>query len=178
MSMGRWWGLLVVAAVLVGVALWWHRADVASTHPDRGPPSHAAASATTNPGPLTKEAREKLLRDSVEAHLADDLNKPDGTIQADLALLASVFAAYRSIYAGRGNPVGDNREITDTLLGKNTRGIIFLQDRHRAIDASGELCDRWGTPFSFHAESGTKMEVRSAGPDRKMWTADDVFLMP
>ncbi|MEO5960360.1 MAG: hypothetical protein ABIZ49_12805 [Opitutaceae bacterium] len=128
--------------------------------------------------PLTKEAREKSLRDSVEAHLADDLNEFGGTIQRDMSLLASVFAAYRSVYSGRGNPVGDNREITDTLLGQNPRGIIFLQAGHRAINAKGELCDRWGTPFHFHAESGTKMEIRSAGPDRKMWTADDVFLVP
>jgi hypothetical protein len=134
--------------------------------------------ASVTPTLLTKEARAKLLRDAPEAHLADDLNLPGGTVQSDLAMVGSLVAAYRSIYNQRGNPIGDNREITDTLLGKNPNGNIFLQAGHRAINANGELCDRWGTPFSFHAESGTKMEVRSAGPDRKMWTADDVFLVP
>ena len=42
------------------------------------------------------------------------------------------------------------------------------------INARGELIDNWGTPFFFHQVSGTEMEIRSAGPDMKMWTADDL----
>ena len=42
----------------------------------------------------------------------------------------------------------------------------------------GELCDRWGRPFFFHQLSGTKMEIRSAGPARQLWTDDDVVLTP
>lgn len=171
------WGIVFVAG-LVGLGLWWRSGSPASG--DRGADSLRPTASPTAavPAKLTKEAREKILRDAPEAHLADDLNKGGGTIQSDLSMVASMFAAYRSIYSGRGNPIGDNREITDTLLGHNPNGIIFLQTGHRAINAKGELCDRWGTPFSFHAESGTKMEVRSAGPDKKMWTADDVFLVP
>jgi hypothetical protein len=41
------------------------------------------------------------------------------------------------------------------------------------VNAAGELTDRWGTPFFFHQVSKAQMEVRSAGPDRRMWTADD-----
>lgn len=167
--------LLVVGAIVV--ILWWWRAERPASS-DVGPAPHRAVSTSSPPAPLTKEARQKLLRDAPEAHLADDLNLPAGNIRADLSMVASVFAAYRSIYPGRGNPVGDNREITDTLLGHNPNGIVFLRPGHRAINEQGELCDRWGTPFSFHAESGIKMEVRSAGPDKKMRTPDDVFLVP
>jgi hypothetical protein len=35
------------------------------------------------------------------------------------------------------------------------------------------MCDRWGTPYFFHQVSKTEMEIRSAGPDRRMWTGDD-----
>jgi hypothetical protein len=42
------------------------------------------------------------------------------------------------------------------------------------INARGELVDYWGTPFFFHQLSGTEMEIRSAGPDRVMWTVDDL----
>jgi len=38
-----------------------------------------------------------------------------------------MLAAYRSIYPGRGNPIGDNRDIVETLLGGNPNGIIFLR---------------------------------------------------
>ncbi len=63
-------------------------------------------------------------------------------------------------------------------MGANPNGIIFLREENPSINAQGELCDRWGTPFFFHAESGTKMEIRSAGPDRQLWTDDDGVLKP
>jgi hypothetical protein len=42
------------------------------------------------------------------------------------------------------------------------------------INGKGELVDYWGTPFFFHQLSGTEMEIHSAGPDKVMWTADDL----
>jgi hypothetical protein len=169
-----WVWCVAGGAVLLVVALLLRR----SPPPGRNESQSAVAAVPAPDAPLTKAAREQILRDAPEAHLADALNRPDGTLREDVAIVGSLIAAYRSNYAGRGNPVGDNREITDTLLGKNPNGIIFLRTGHPAINARGELCDRWGTPFHFHAESGTKMEVRSAGPDRKFWTPDDVFLVP
>jgi hypothetical protein len=32
------------------------------------------------------------------------------------------------------------------------------------------------TPRQMHQLSGTVMEIRSAGPDRRMWTADDLVV--
>jgi hypothetical protein len=32
------------------------------------------------------------------------------------------------------------------------------------------------TPFLFHQISGAVMEIYSAGPDRKMWPADDLMI--
>jgi hypothetical protein len=40
------------------------------------------------------------------------------------------------------------------------------------------LCDRWGTPLRFHQLSGERMEIRSAGPDRKFGTPDDALWSP
>lgn len=176
----RGWMVGVIALGLGLVLGWWILRDW--TPPARvdavGATDAKSAGSAAADRALSPAARAKILRDAPEAHLADALNRPDGTLREDVAIVGSLIAAYRSNYAGRGNPIGDNREITDTLLGANPNGIIFLQAGHPAINAKGELCDRWGTPFHFHAESGRKMEVRSAGPDRKMWTADDVFLVP
>jgi hypothetical protein len=36
------------------------------------------------------------------------------------------------------------------------------------------LLDRWEMPVFFHKESSRRTSLRSAGPDRKMWTADDI----
>ncbi len=74
-----------------------------------------------------------------------------------------------------GDPVGNNPEITAELAGKNPKQINFLSGEDgMQINQNGELVDAWGTPYFFHQLSGTDMEVRSAGPDRKMWTSDDI----
>ena len=74
-----------------------------------------------------------------------------------------------------GNPVGTNPEITSQLSGKNPKHLNFLDaDAGMRVNGDGELVDPWGTPYFFHQLSGHDMEIHSAGPDRIMWTADDL----
>jgi len=75
------------------------------------------------------------------------------------------------------NPVGDNAEITAALTGKNPKHVVFLnpEDGLRLND-KGQLVDNWNTPYFFHQLSSTVMEIHSAGPDRRMWTPDDLVL--
>jgi len=110
--------------------------------------------------------------------LARDLNSSANDIRADLRILLEVIESFRTNFPKDGNPVGSNAEITATLAGRNRLRLALIPPNHPAINSDGELCDRWGTPFFFHAESATRMEVRSAGPDRRMWTVDDVVLTP
>ena len=67
---------------------------------------------------------------------------------------------------------------SDLLMGRNRLGLALLPPDHPAVNPRGELCDRWGRPFFFHQLSGTRLELRSAGPDRQLWTGDDVVLTP
>jgi hypothetical protein len=78
---------------------------------------------------------------------------------------------YRSV-AGE-NPVGTNAEIMKALMGENKKGARFGPPEGQQLNGDGELVDRWGTPYFFHQLSKTEMEIRSAGPDRVMWTGDD-----
>ncbi|HEY4988431.1 MAG TPA: hypothetical protein VII09_01415 [Opitutaceae bacterium] len=132
---------------------------------------------------LEAEARPNPTRSAGTAgtqersRLVDELNSPQGDIHADLRLINEVFAAYRGSVRAE-NPVGENGEITAVLAGRNRLGFAFIPADSPAINAKGELCDRWGSPFFFHQLSGQRMEVRSAGPDRKLWTADDQVLTP
>jgi hypothetical protein len=74
-----------------------------------------------------------------------------------------------------GNPVGTNPEITRALNGENPKQVHFItEESGLRINGRGELVDYWGTPFFFHQLSATDMEIHSAGPDRIMWTADDL----
>ena len=74
-----------------------------------------------------------------------------------------------------GNPVGVNSEITSQLSGQNPKQANFIRpEAGMRINDKGELVDPWGTPYFFHQLSGTEMQIRSAGPDKIMWTADDL----
>lgn len=116
--------------------------------------------------------------DPADFPIAAQLNAPDSTIQRDLDILSQVFEAWRSNFPREGNPVGENRDITRALAGENRIRFALVPPKHPAINASGELCDRWGTPFRFHQISGEEMEIRSAGPDRRFATEDDALWTP
>jgi len=76
-----------------------------------------------------------------------------------------------------GNPVGTNPEITSQLSGDNPKHINFINPQPGAhINGNGELVDAWGTPYFFHQISGSEMEIHSAGPDKIMWTSDDLVV--
>lgn len=106
------------------------------------------------------------------------LNSPSSTIAADLQIISDVLETFRTNFPALGNPVGENSEITTVLTGGNPLHLAFIPRNHPAIDSHGALCDRWSTPFFFHQLSSSQMEIRSAGPDRKLWTSDDVVLTP
>lgn len=101
---------------------------------------------------------------------------PEITTMTPETVLENVRSAIRN-YGQRfdGNPVGNNAEITRALGGENPGQVNYLSgDAGLRVNENGEMIDAWGTPFFFHQLSGTVMEIHSAGPDKKMWTADDL----
>lgn len=137
----------------------------AEPEPAEGPTAHRAFASTLIPPPATP-------RDAGVSPLADKLNAPAGTIREDLEIVGEIFANYREAF--HEVPVGTNAEITAALAGDNSRGHAPLAADSSAINENGELVDRWDTPFFFHQMSANSIEVRSAGPDRNLYTADDV----
>lgn len=96
-----------------------------------------------------------------------------GEKDVDLQKASISLRDYRKAF--KQNPVGNNAEITRILLGQNSQGARYLPtDIH--LNDRKELTDRWEQPLFFHQISASYMEIRSAGPDRKMWTADDEVL--
>lgn len=92
--------------------------------------------------------------------------------------MENVRSAFRTYAARfRGNPVGTNPEITAALNGANPGQTVLVKSEDGLrINSRGELVDSWGTPYFFHQLSGTEMEIHSAGPDRALWTADDLVI--
>lgn len=72
------------------------------------------------------------------------------------------------------NPVGSNAEIMKSIMGGNDAKAKLGPPAGQDLNEQGELLDRWGRPYFFHQMSKDSMEIRSAGPDGRMWTVDDL----
>lgn len=181
--MHRFMSMLIVAA-LAAICLWIAIPTRPPGIPAHQPPEIPTPVARPGAAPLPRapavEAAPAPAAQGAEAAYyrpLDRLNDPAQDIEADLKLLVDLFFHYQvAVKDPSGNPIGDNAEIVRALQGRNRARLAFLPERHPALNDRGELRDRWGTPFFFHAVSGTRMDVRSAGPDRTMWTDDDVVL--
>jgi hypothetical protein len=166
---------ILLGLVLLGVALlvaWRVRERRIEFRPK---PAAAATVGAVSPAPIAVAVAAPTA--SERSHLVDGLNSPSGDIHADLRMLNEVFIALRGATRGL-NPIGENAEITAVLTGHNRLGFAFIPLDCGAIDGKGQLVDRWGSPYFFHQLGGEKMEIRSAGPDRVLWTADDEVLTP
>ena len=171
--------ILLIAAL--ALASWWFTRPAepktveALPEPDKTETELTTLTKTTPPAAPAK--RIPLSRETDEndrSPLADGLNDEKGTIETDLTIVQSVLFNYRTVY--RFNPVGTNAEMMRFLTGDNPRGLAFIPADHPSLNENGELVDRWETPFFFHQVSRDEMEIRSAGPDRQMWTEDDAFI--
>lgn len=171
---------IVIAPLAILAAVWYYWLRV-SAPPAEGARTSASSFASQDrvppqPSPDAKSDDGRIAQEE-PSHLVDDLNSARTDIKSDLRILNEVFVTYRSS-THQEDPIGENAEITAVLTGRNNLGFAFVPRDSPAVNSKGELCDRWGTPFFFHQVSGTEMEIRSAGPDRKLWTGDDIVMTP
>ncbi|MES2440712.1 MAG: hypothetical protein V4584_16720 [Verrucomicrobiota bacterium] len=149
-----------------------------------GPDSAPAArlSNPDTPKPRTEESRAASRRElesplvssyppSTPAHRKAADSDPE--ITADFDQVSLMFRAYRALTGE--NPIGNNAEIMKALNGGNPKGAQLGPPDGRGLNEKGELTDRWGTPYFFHALTKDLMEIRSAGPDQRMWNEDDLI---
>jgi len=164
---------------LGGVALW--RFGPSATAPRS--PQATKAGGLGNPQPAPPEAfapgaPPRLLpprpADPARPELAwERLLAADGSPAEDLASLKDLVAGY--LQAGRGEvrrPIGFNEDLVPALTDSMALGEAALPTDHPAI-RDGKLFDRWGTPWQVHPLAADQVELRSAGPDRRLYTADD-----
>ena len=123
-------------------------------------------SANTPSGQSAPLLGETILRDYANTNFPpeNDLTLMSHLMDNSLLLLKS--AANR--------PLSANEDWADLFRGRSTAREEFLPPQHIALNAEGELIDRWATPLFFHALGGGRYEIRSAGPDKTLWTDDDL----
>jgi hypothetical protein len=142
------------------------------------PPPPRPPKSTTSSTPPAPVAAPKIDPRSIDPEiqkLADRLAEQTQTPLNDLETLGEFIDIYRKSFSQL--PVGSNEDLTAILTGQNPKkGVLFPPDSPMII--KGQLVDRWGTPYWLHPNSGASLEVRSAGPDKNLFTADDVILNP
>jgi hypothetical protein len=159
------------AFVVVAGAAWW----LLRPGPNRpaATPSPAERVAPLPGRPALSLPPPEELATMRRPPLADALGAPTTKPEKEAQLVLDLLVAYRRVVGEF--PVGeDNRQIVRALLGANAKRMPVLPRDHSRLNAAGELVDAWGRPFFFHLISREQVEVRSAGPDREFYTADDL----
>jgi hypothetical protein len=177
MSPRRLWFGAAALALIAALCLLLPRLEKGPGQPANPAPQQRIPSPVAAPQAVAVTVQLPSEGPEQPSQLAVGLNSPTGDARTDLRIINQVFDAFRAALHN-GNPVGENSEITAALTGRNKLGFAFIPKDCPAIDSKGELCDRWGRPYFFHQISGEKMEIRSAGPDGKLWTDDDEVLTP
>lgn len=117
------------------------------------------------PAPDATGHATDLLRPGPQTTAEEELRELHGSI---LLMLTALKDPYRP-------PLGINEEFARALTGGNRRGDLFLATNHPAL-RGGHLIDPWGTPYHIHPRAPDAIDLRSAGPDRRLFTDDDLAI--
>ena len=140
----------------------------ASTSPGFTPPSSKGTPASVSP-PVQTEASLPPATSPAPQPIP-----PLAELRDEIDNVQFALRDFRSVLGE--NPVGNNAEITKALTGDNLKQVKIPIPQGSSVNANGEMCDRWGTPYFFHQLSGKQMEIHSAGPDHQMGTSDDLVV--
>lgn len=159
-------GVIALVALVVGGLLWWPK-----RYPE-APAPVVVAPPVVAPAPVPSKFTEDLSAEHLVGY-GTAASDP----QRDLEMVKDAVDAFvRSIKIPGALPTGSNRELVAALAGENAHRIRFIDPASPFINADGELLDRWQVPLFFHFVEANDVGVRSAGPDRVLWTADDVTM--
>ncbi len=162
--------LLVLIFLLTQMRWKWSKPATRTGAAPESIPTNAVA--VTQPAASVKPAgNHELLGVTILRGYADPNLPPEN----DLTLMARLMDNSLLLLKSAANrPLSANEDWADLLRGKNGAREEFLPPQHVALNDKGQLIDRWTTPLFFHALGGGRSEIRSAGPDKTMWTADDI----
>jgi hypothetical protein len=134
------------------------------------PPASVARSSSPQSSQSTETIGTTVLRDYAN---------PNTTPEHDLALLGQLMDNFTLLVkTSADRPLSANEDWSQALRGLNPSSQRFLPDDHIIFNSQQQLIDRWGTPLFFHAEAKDRYSIRSAGPDRRLWTSDDLQRNP
>ncbi|MEN3942766.1 hypothetical protein WJU23_15810 [Prosthecobacter sp. SYSU 5D2] len=122
--------------------------------------------------PARPTLADTTATDPVIVELHQEMTREDTSPERELEIIQDLLSQHNRAL-GPGT-FGDNNDVTRALVGDTGDGIWLPRQSPRI--RNGELLDRWGTPYWFHANGENSIEIRSAGPDKNLFTSDDVIL--
>lgn len=167
---------LVLCALLVLLLIWRIlTAEKAATEASEEPvPVETQPAPEEVPAPTARGVMENKAK-SIGAVILERYANPEQSPEADLKDMAHALENFALLVKGDNPlPLGSNQEISTAMRGGNRMQLVFIPVDHPAIGIDGQLVDRWGTPLFFHVESRDRIDIRCAGPDKIMWTNDDL----
>jgi hypothetical protein len=117
-------------------------------------------------------APNQPMVEPVVAEPLDEISMAAAEVRALHTLVVNFLTAVKEPYRP---PLGDNEDLVRALTGGNRHGDVFLATNDPSLNAYGQLVDRWGTPYHIHPRAADAIDIRSAGPDRTLFTPDDVM---
>ncbi len=165
-------GLWFVVLILVGSAYFLLRS---LDKPPAPVPETKAPSLSSSPESSVPPSPPPTDETAIGMEILQDYATERSDARHDLELMDRLLGSYRTLVKG-DDPLNfaSNATIAESIRGKNPAHMAFLPERHRAFNEAGEIVDRWKTPLFFHVLSQDQIEIRSAGPDKQMWTDDDL----
>ncbi len=155
----------ISALVVIGIAIW------IFTRPDSAPvsenePGGVKPLITPSPPPAP------VLADTMLVDYASEASSGKDDLNLMVAFLDSVFLLIKQRDTA---DYATNEDLVLFLQGNNSHQSPFLNQKSHALNDEGQLVDRWESPLIFHPVSQKLLEIRSAGPDQKPYTEDDLL---
>ncbi|MCW1884351.1 hypothetical protein OKA04_06380 [Luteolibacter flavescens] len=159
--------LLLAAGIVIAVIAWMFfvRKEPLASQPE-------TAQTTTQPKP-PEASQEPTAAEKILEGYADPATPPID----DLRKIHRVTSGYFSVVKDASRfPIGGNADLAAALRGENPNREVFVRDGNPIFSGDGLIIDRWGSPVIVHPEGWKQIELRSAGPDKTAYTADDLVL--
>lgn len=170
-------GILAGLAV-AGVLFWsWAGNEEEDESTPPRPENGSNGSDGTAPGLKASEDGEERVRVIERNPFLFEYGQEGGSAKRDLEILRDVVRDCQLVFRDFDRfHLPGNAGLTAFLQGENPDALAWIPPGHAAVGPQGRLRDRFGTPVFFHRLSGTRFEYRSAGPDRKLWSDDDIVV--
>jgi hypothetical protein len=165
------------ACALVLMGLMWRSQSPSIIERAESPvasPDAIAQPERLTPGAIAlKPPEPRQLAGQPRSPLADGLGAANQPPSSEPKIVYDLFRFFLQELGSY--PAGENNaQWMNALRGANAERLAILPSDHPRLSADGSLRDAWGEPFFIHQISSSKIQIRSAGPDRVLFSADDL----